>query len=138
MTGTPHLFCKVKIGAMPRERLVCAESEAYTPQQELTTYVQRISEITNELHVRFVRAERLSTQIALMQRRAVVDEQTSHARARGAYRFDGLEHELARLHEERESSKAKIEELQSEFAFTQLIIDAILKDVSDGEQINLL
>jgi predicted nucleic acid-binding Zn-ribbon protein len=112
---------------MPKELLICAESEGYTPQQELRTYVQQISKITNELHVQFVRAERLSAQIALLQRPAVIDEQTS----RGAYRFDGLEPELARLHEERESSKAKIEELQSEFVFTQLIIDAILQDVSD-------
>jgi chromosome segregation ATPase len=126
-----HLFCKVKIEAMPKELLICAESEDYTPQQELMTYVQRISEIANELHVQFVRAERLSTQIASLQRRAIVDEQTSRARARSAYRFDVLEHELARLHEQRESSKAKIEELQTEFAFTQFIIDAILKDVSD-------
>jgi len=116
---------------MLKELLTCAATEAYTPQQELTTYVQRIREITNELHVQFVRTERLITQIALLQRRAVVDEHTSLARARSAYRSNGLEHELARLHEERESSKAKIEELQSEFAFTQLIIDAILRDVCD-------
>jgi len=116
---------------MLKELLVCAESEDYTPQQELTTYVQQIGELANALHVEFVRAERLSSRIDLLQRHAVADGQTSHARARGAYRFDGLEHELIRLHEERETSKAKIEELQSEFAFTQLVIDAILKDVSD-------
>ena len=114
---------------MPKELFRCAESDDYTPQQELKTYVQRVSEITNELHGQFVRAEHLSTQIALLHRRAVVDEQTSHARARGACRFVGLELEVARLREERESSKAKIEELQSEFAFLQLIIDAILKDL---------
>jgi predicted nucleic acid-binding Zn-ribbon protein len=120
---------------MPKELLICAESEDYTPQQELTTYVQRISEITNELQFQFVRAEHLCTRIASLHRHAAAaDEGTSLARARGADRSGGLEHEIARLREERESSTAKIEELQSEFAFTQLIIDAILKDVSDWDR----
>lgn len=131
MTGIARVVSKVKIATMPVELLVTAESDDYSPQQELRVCVQRISAITNELHGQFTRLERLSTQTTALQRCADADDQTLHVRVYDAYHTNRLRQGLATLHEERERSVAKIDELQSEFAFTQLIIDAILREIPD-------